>query len=319
MSVLENENALRQEVLVIGAAGLDIVGRPSVLPDPGSSIPARMRPSFGGVARNVAENLARLGLPARLITVVGKDRFGEQLLAHTAQAGVDVSAALRSSEFATASYLAVLNLDGELYFALDDMRILSQLKPATLRRMAPLFQSARLVFVDANLSPAALNTVFSMAKHQRVPVCADATSPTLAGRLRPHLDGLMLITANPHEAAVLAGIPPFPGDDIQAAAEAARCLIARGAEIAVIPMAELGVCYATSETSGHIPAIRTTILDPTGAGDALTGALLFGLLNDIPLDEAIRLGVSAASLTLRHEGTVYPELNLELLYDQLVI
>ena len=51
----------------------------------------------------------------------------------------------------------------------------------------------------------------------------------------------------------------------------------------------------------------------------MTAAVLFGLVNEMDLDEAIRLGVSAASLTLRHSGTVYPQLTLEKLYEQLVI
>ena len=51
----------------------------------------------------------------------------------------------------------------------------------------------------------------------------------------------------------------------------------------------------------------------------MTAAVIFGLLNDIPLDDAVRLGISAASLTLRHRGTVSSELSLEKLYDQLVI
>ena len=66
-------------------------------------------------------------------------------------------------------------------------------------------------------------------------------------------------------------------------------------------------------------AIRTRITDPTGAGDAMTAAVLFALLNNIDLDDAIRLGVSAASLTLRHPGSVYPNLTLEGLYDQLLV
>ncbi len=84
-------------------------------------------------------------------------------------------------------------------------------------------------------------------------------------------------------------------------------------------MAEFGVCYATSETTGHIPAIRTQVADPTGAGDALTAAVIFALLNDIEIDDAARLGVSAASLTLRHPGTVLSELTLEKLYDELAL
>ena len=87
----------------------------------------------------------------------------------------------------------------------------------------------------------------------------------------------------------------------------------------VIALAAFGVCYATSETSGYIPAIRTEILDPTGAGDALTATVLFALLNDMPIDDAVRLGVSAASLTLRYPGSVVPDLSLEKLYDHLVI
>jgi pseudouridine kinase len=66
-----------------------------------------------------------------------------------------------------------------------------------------------------------------------------------------------------------------------------------------------------------VPAVQTEIVDPTGAGDALTAAVLFARLNDIPLDEAVRLGASAAALTLRTTGSVVPDLSLELLYDQL--
>jgi len=56
--------------------------------------------------------------------------------------------------------------------------------------------------------------------------------------------------------------------------------------------------------------------DPTGGGDALSAAVIFALLNDIPIDDAVRLGVSAASLTLGHRGAVLPDLSLEKLYNQ---
>ncbi|MEN6394155.1 MAG: PfkB family carbohydrate kinase, partial [Anaerolineaceae bacterium] len=90
-------------------------------------------------------------------------------------------------------------------------------------------------------------------------------------------------------------------------------------KIVVITLGDQGLCYATSEISGFIPAIKTEIVDPTGAGDALTATLIFALLNNIPIDDAVRLGVSAASLTLRHSGAVVPDLSLQKLYDQLVI
>jgi pseudouridine kinase len=84
-----------------------------------------------------------------------------------------------------------------------------------------------------------------------------------------------------------------------------------------ISIGDLGLCYASSETSGHFPAIITKVVDPTGAGDALTATVIFAFMNDLDLDDAAKLGVSAATITLRHPGTVFPGLTLECLYDEL--
>ena len=315
---MKNKKLPTNHVLVIGSSGLDIVGK---LEDPieaGASNPALVRPSFGGTSRNIAENLARLGLNVRLITAVGNDPFGDLLLEFTANAGVDVSACLRTNEFSTASYLAVLNTSGTLEFALDDMRIHSLLTPAYIKEFAPLFETACMVFVDTNLSPQTLFTIFQISKAANVRVCANTTAQHLATRLSPYLAQLFIVTGNNSEAAILSGSPIKMGDQ-EDALEAGRKLIAAGVEYAVITMAEHGVIYAASDTSGHIPAISTSIFDPTGAGDAMTAAVIFGILYDMPIDEAVRLGVSAATLTLRTPGTVMADLSLEKLYDELVI
>jgi pseudouridine kinase len=89
--------------------------------------------------------------------------------------------------------------------------------------------------------------------------------------------------------------------------------------VAIITMAESGLVYATASSSGYVPAFDIEIIDPTGAGDALTATVVYALLNDIPVDEAVRLGVSAATLTLESDETVRQDLTLESLYAQLVI
>ena len=305
-------------VLVIGGAGVDIVGRLRDSLLPGSSSPAKIRTSFGGVARNVAENLARLGQNVALITAVGQDQQGVQLLERLEEAGVDASRALCTATYTTGAYLAVVDSAGKLQFALDDMRAESVLSPAYLREQEDLFKQASLLFLDANLPKDTLRTAFSLARKARLPVCADPTSASLADRLRRYLPRLRLITPNCVEAGILWDQPFEPSRQEQAL-EAAKYLVGQGVDIVLITLAEFGVCYATSETSGHVPALRTEILDPTGAGDALAATVIFALLNEIPLDDAVRLGVTAASLTLRHSGTVLPDLSLEMLYDHLVI
>ncbi len=310
-------------VLVIGAAGIDMVGR---LRDPLTQVtatiqkpsPANIRVSIGGVGRNVAENLARLGQPVRLLTAVGRDSMGEELLNQTAACGVDVTPCLKSDRFQTAAYLAVFDPEGQRQFSLEDMTILDEITPAFIRQNKEHITSASMVFVDANLPPKALKAVIQTANKAGVQIFADATSVLLAERLLPHLDKIYMLSANTREATVLCQDDPVVTDN-ETALQAARKLVNQGVELVVISLAEFGVVYATSETSGHIPAVQTRILDPTGAGDALTATLIFGLLNEIPIDESVRLGVTAASLILRYRGTVFPGLSLERLYDELVV
>jgi pseudouridine kinase len=310
--------SVERQALVVGAAGMDMVGIVEALREGAGSIPANIRVSFGGVARNVAENLARLGQPVRLIAAVGRDRAGDQLLAHTAACGVQVETCLQTAEDHTGSYLAVYDEQGGRILALDDMNVIQALTPAFLRQQKMILADSAVIFFDANLPPPAIKVLAQMAKRAGVPLCADTTSRLLAERLVPSLDQLTLVTANGAEASVLCGNEPLVTDQATALF-AARSLVNRGVQLAVVTLADVGVVYATSETSGFVPAVSTRVIDPTGAGDALTATILFGLLNDIPIDEAVRLGVTAASLILRHRGTVYPGLSLERLYDELVV
>jgi pseudouridine kinase len=305
-------------VLVIGASGVDIVGRlRGELSSAGSS-PARIRTSFGGVARNVAENLARLGHPVTLMSAIGTDQSGDRLLEQVAAAGVDVKNVLRNPDYPTGTYIGVLSAQGSVKFAIDDMRAVTAITPQVLKEKADLFRDASVIFVDANLSKESLRTVFSLARQANRPVCADPTAAGLARRLRPYLGRLQLISPNEVEASVLTERTIDPSQQDQSLS-AAKYLVSLGVEIAVISLGAFGLCYATSETNGHIPAIRTEVVDPTGAGDALIATIIYSLLNDIPLDEAVRLGVTAASMTLRHPGAVVPDLSLQKIYDQLVI
>lgn len=303
-------------ILVIGSAGLDIIGRAGGDLQHGTSNPGRLRFSLGGVARNVAENLARLGSDVALITAVGEDAQGEQLMSQAREVGINVDACLIVPGEHTGAYLAVLDDQGNKHLALDDMRVIERISPQHIRNCRGQISEASAVFVDANLPPATLSAIVSAAGRARVPVIADPTSVSLAPRLRPHLDGLHMITPNEAEASTLCP-HPVPHADREQALDAARHLVSQGVDVAVVTMAEFGVAYATAQTSGHVPAVKTEILDPTGAGDALTGAILFALQNSIPIDEAVRLGASAAALTLRTTGSVVPGLSIEMLYDEL--
>jgi pseudouridine kinase len=304
-------------VLVIGASGIDIVGRSLADVQPGVSNPGQLRISHGGVARNLAENLQRLGAQTVLITATGDDFEGRELLSRAADLGVDVRHALTVPGKQTGAYLAVLNADGTLELGLDDMGVTDALTPAHLRGCEALFETAAAVVLDGNLPVKSLTAVIKMARQVGIPVAADPTSRSLAPKFLPHLDELWLISPNEAEAATLCA-DSRQGETPPAALEAARHLVSLGVRIAIVSRAEFGVSYASASGSGNVPALQTEVLDPTGAGDALLATVVFAQLNDIPLDEAVRLGVTAAALTLRTQDTVVPDLSLERLYDELI-
>ena len=303
-------------VLVIGAASLDRKGRVTGPIIPGASNAGIVRRSLGGVARNVAENLARLGVQVSLMTALGDDPAGQEVWGHARNAGIDTSHILVVDGARTGAYLAVLDSTGARHVAVDDMAVLEAITPRYIHDRRRAIAEAAMVVVDANLSPAALETLFSITHKNGVRVCADPTSPSLAARLRPHVTQLALTTPNAAEAEALSGLSV---EDVDDATRVARYLVSVGVGLAVVTLGELGLAYATSDESGRLPAIHAQVVDRTGAGDALTAAVIFGLLNDLEPVEAVRLGLSAATLTLKCTETVCPDLSLEKLYDQLVV
>jgi pseudouridine kinase len=302
-------------LLVIGAASLDTKGRAGQAIQSGTSTPGTIRISVGGVGRNIAENLVRLSEDVILLSAVGDDGSGRRLLTQARECGIDVSHVLVDTEHHTAAYLTVLDQTGNQVMAIDDMEISPALiTPSYIYRHRRFFRDAQMIVLDANLLPATLELILRLARRYNVPVCADPTTATLAPRLRPHLDQLLLVTPNAAEAEALCGIPV---SDRESALDAAQALVTLGVQIAIVTLGATGIVYATSQESGHSPAIECEILDFTGAGDALTAAVVFGLLHDLPIAEAARLGTSAAALTIQSRETVCPCLSLDLLYGQM--
>ncbi|MCL5026140.1 MAG: carbohydrate kinase family protein [Chloroflexi bacterium] len=304
------------EVIVVGAACVDIKGKALGQMIDATSNPGKIKLSAGGAARNIAENLARLGVSAALLTVVGSDPFGHAILERSKVSGLDLSGVLVVEGARSAAYLALLDQDGEMLLSIDDMGIAGAMTPEYIESYRGLFRRAKMVVVDANISSRTMTTVFALARRYRVPVCVNPVSVALAHKVKPRLKYCTIITPNAAEAQVLTGQAVA---NEQQAARAAQRLLAAGVEIAIITRGEEGLTYAHSDGAGNVPAVRCEVADSTGASDALTAAVVYGLVNGFSVDEAVRLGVSAASIALMSTDTVNPDMSLEYLYETLRI
>ena len=274
---------------------------------PETSNPVDGMRSFGGVARNVAENLGLLGASTSFISILGDDETGSTLLAHLRQIGIDVSQVLTSRERPTAEYAAVLDEKGDLSIGLADMGIFDLFQPAHLERVWPHLASANLVFCDCNLPAETLRLLIERRKDARFRLAFDAVSTHKVMRLPDDLSGIDFLFMNLDEAnALMARRSLGPFRDAEAAALA---LVNAGVSHAIVTRGASGAVVAEGTQVRAVPAVTAEPVEMTGAGDAMIAGTLQALLSGKPAFEAARIGTLLGALTTESAASVHPELS----------
>jgi pseudouridine kinase len=307
--------ARNRRIVCIGGAVIDRKYSARAVFVPATSNPVDGFCSLGGVARNVAENLVRLGVETSLVSLIGADEPGREILGEMRRLGVDVSQMIVTDAAPTAEYIALLGPDQDLYVAAANMGIFDLFTPDSIDRVWPHLAAASWVFADCNLSAAALGHLLARKQGARFRLAIDAVSIPKVRRLGRDLTGLDLLFLNLDEASELLGIAFEP--ELAATEVAARALTERGTVAALVTLGAQGLGYAeVSGASGVFPAIAARPVDTTGAGDAMIAATLHRLLAGDPLPEAARVGALLAALTTETNSTVHPALSERFLADQ---
>ncbi|NHA67573.1 carbohydrate kinase family protein [Phycicoccus flavus] len=309
-------------VVVVGGAVLDAKVRTAGEPVLGTSNPGTATSGVGGVGRNVAENLARLGSPTVLVAAVGDDVAGRTVRARTAAAGVDVDH-LVTTGLPTGTYTAVLDHRGDLLLAVADMRATDELGTGDLAVVPALLAGAGLLVLDGNLDVTVLRALLREADEAGVPVVLEPVSVAKATAAAPALDDgrpVHTVTPNADELAALTGLPvPDSVADVRAAAEV---LHARGVERVWVRRGARGSLLSVRTPDGPpravlVAAPTTDVVDVTGAGDAMTAGYVHSLLAGADVVEAARFGQVLAALTCASPDTVRPDLTAALVADRL--
>ncbi len=286
-------------VCVIGGANVDIEGRSTRALRPEDSNIGTVRTSPGGVGRNIAENLARLGTPTRLITALGTDDNGHWLHGETTAAGVDMAETMWLQGQRTATYLSTLDHRGNMVVAINDMAVLEGLEASALAERDGVIAAADAVVLDANLQADALAHMFSA--HPTATFFVDTVSVVKAARLQPHLASIHTLKPNRAEAQLLSGVEITSQRSLRSAA---LTLLDRGVSAVAISLGRKGLLYATSESSEIVAAPLGSVASVTGAGDALMAALVHAHLAGWASGEAARFAVAAAGVATRSDRTV---------------
>jgi pseudouridine kinase len=294
-------------VAVIGGANIDIHGKSNKALRREDSNPGTVNTSAGGVARNIAENLARLGVDSRLMSAVGSDHHGQMLMRLCRDAGVDMQYVQEVDSVPTSTYLSVLDNNGDMHVAVADMSIIDHLGVERLRPLQTALGQSSLIVLDTNLTDDAL----AWLTHTFVdkPIFVDTVSSSKALRIKPYLQFIHTLKLSTIEAEALTGNEARTQSQLR---NIAKQLHLQGVERVFITRGKQGVFYSDGNAQG-IQKLQRGICDvhnTGGAGDAFLAGLAYAWLEDWPLNESVSFALAAADITLTHPATVSPALSL---------
>jgi pseudouridine kinase len=281
-------------VVTIGASNMDITSFASTELIKKDSNPGKTKYTLGGVARNIAHNIAALKNDSYLISVFGDDSYGRKLYRETKAAGVDVSHSHRLNDERTSTYHSIIDRNGELQTAVNDMDILKKLSPELLNQSKSLIERAGLLVFDCNLTEDTLEWLFKNSGN--VPIFVDPVSSHKAEIIRNWLSYIHTIKPNRSESEKLSGIKINSIEDAHATT---LWFHERGVQRVILSMGAEGVYYSELDyISGYSPALSVNIANTTGAGEAMMAGLVHCGLIGMDLQESIQFSQQCAALML---------------------
>lgn len=275
---------------VIGGMNFDVVGISEKTLMMRDSNIGKIRFSAGGVGRNIAEQLARLGAETTLFTCVSDDFAGKMLKDDAKTKNIDLSFAKKSSSAASV-YLSIHEPGGDMALAINDMSLISEITPEYLEGVISQINKADVVVVDANLSPESLRFIFERVD---LPIVADPVSCAKIDRLKPYFSRLAAFKPNALEAMYVTG-----ADNPR---QAAGMLVSMGVKRVAVSMGDAGCIYADDKQIDAILPEKVYSCQANGAGDAMCAGITMGAaLKENAKDAAIRGMRAAGSLLEERE------------------
>jgi len=296
----------RPYISIVGGTNIDIQGFPNndlILKD---SSPGEVRISFGGVGRNIGENLVKLGIDTKLISAVGDDVYGRKILEESRLINLNMEESLVLSQHATSTYLSILDGKGDMMVAIAHMDIIDKVSVDFIKNKKNIIENSKLCIIDTNIPKETMEYILTNFKG--VDFFLDTVSTTKAKKIKDMIGYFHTIKPNKIEAEMLSGIKINNETDLK---RTANHFLQKGVKRVFISLGEEGMYYDDGVNSSHIRSSKIHIVNATGAGDACLAALAYCHYNNFEIGLSARFSMSAAILALSHVNTINPNISVE--------
>lgn len=283
------------KVLVVGASNVDYVALSNNKLIRKDSNIGKLNITFGGVGRNIVENLAILEDDVSFITFLGNDSFGKELRKDLESINVKIYSPNKKER--TSSYLAVLDSNGDMDVAICDTEIIDKSTVEDIKPFDDVISEFTSIVLDANINDKIIDHIFKEYSDKKILV--EAVSANKVKRYEKYLDKIYLFKSNVLEAKHLLNL--YDAEPMLLA----KRLMERGVKNVVITDGGKPVIIGeNNEVVFVTPKPIEKIISASGAGDSLFAGLIHGLINGASLVESVAFGIKVSQMTLLVEESV---------------
>ncbi|XP_010888082.2 pseudouridine-metabolizing bifunctional protein C1861.05 isoform X2 [Esox lucius] len=327
----------QSKIIVVGGVNVDFIAKGKreklVL---GQTNPGSVHQSFGGVGKNLADSLSRLGQRPLFISAIGTDSHSDAVLNYCQH--MNTRGITRLQEQRTATYCAVFTESGELSLGLGDMDIHGQINQHYVSRFEEKLSLASLLCLDGNIPTSTIDYVCSVAKKHAVPVWYEPTDSDKVSKPFLSESWKALTYTSPNLAELCAiirtlGLPtptdlPSSMEEVLSSAAALTRPLLDHLHCVVVTLGAKGVLLCGEHSNGtvdlqprkgtrgqlcavHYPALAQMaekIVNVSGAGDSLAGGMIAGMFQGRDTHSCVKMGLLAARLSLASHHPICPTL-----------
>ncbi|MCI1734860.1 MAG: carbohydrate kinase family protein [Bacilli bacterium] len=287
-----------KDILVIGGSNIDYLAKsshPLIMED--SNI-GSLKTAFGGVGRNIVENLARLGDKVTFLTGIGSDSQGQHLKKELESLSVKVLSP--KTDYPSGSYVSIANDNGDMAVAVCDTRLLDAMTPEDLVPFKDVIAAHKEIVLDANINEAVIDYLFQTYPDHAFLI--EGVSANKVRRFRNHVSEIALFKSNVLEASYFLGVKEDPKKLVSD-------LLSLGAKNVVLSQGKAPILYGYQGKVYEEPVVACpNIVSVNGAGDALFAGIVHGLVHQQSLMESLRFGARMSLATLQVESAVDPKI-----------
>ena len=293
-------------IVVIGSTFVDIKGYPLGEYIPAGRNAGRVVEVHGGVCRNITENIANVGVPSSIVTLLDDSGTSIDVINRLEERGCSTKYA-RRIEGGLGLWLAIFDETGNVVASISRRPDLTGIERILDDEGDEIFSQADAICIEIDIEEPILTRVLALAKKHGKRVFSPVTNMTIGASRREYLDQVHCFVCNQQEAGILFGEDYGDFTPEEMATELVNKIGQFGVQCMVVTMDAQGAAFAEADGScGWCPAHKVDIVDTTGAGDALFSGVVVGLSSGKTLAEACEIGTKLAASVIVTDENVCP-------------